>query len=228
MDDRSQRPDRREKRTRHWLMVSLAAVLGLLLLAAIGLGIKNLLGERPTKTHKPSSVTLLPDKPPPPPPPPKEEKRPEPPKEERKEMKVAQAPEPVPQPAQNEPLKMEGAAGDGGGPFGAGTVGREYSGGSIGAIGGGAGSFSGRLQRHFQDQLNRIRKLRESDYRVSVKIWLRHDGSVEKAELAGTTGNETLDALLRESLQQIPPLRETLPERLAQPLKIRVTNRGTV
>ena len=209
---------------RRWLRNLVIALAGLALLGLIGLGVKSLMGSKSGKPRKPPTVTLIPDKPPPPPP--KEEKKPEPPKEDKKEVKVVQPTE-APQPAQNEPLKMEGVAGEGGGPFGAGTVGREYSGGSIGGIGG-AGSFAGRLQRHFQEQLSRTRKLRESDYKVTVKIWLRRDGSIERAELAGSTGFEKLDQLLRESLQQIPAMREAMPENLVQPIRIRVTNRGAV
>jgi protein TonB len=210
---------------RRWPKNLVIALAGLALLCLIGLGIKSMMGGKSGKPRKPPTVTLMPDKPPPPPP--KEEKKPEPPKEDKKEVKVVQPTEQAPQPAQNEPLKMEGVAGEGGGPFGAGTVGREYSGGSIGGIGG-AGSFAGRLQRHFQEQLSRTRKLRESDYKVTVKIWLRRDGSIERAELAGTTGFEKLDQLLRESLQQIPAMREAMPENLVQPIRIRVTNRGSV
>lgn len=195
-------------------------LLGMLILGLLTWGVMSLMGGKSGKPRKPSTVTLLPDKPPPPPP--KEEKKPEPPKEEKKEVKIEQLQEQAPQPAQNEPLKMEGAAGDGGGPFGAGTVGREYSGGSIG----GTGTYAARLQRHIQEQLSRNRKLRESDYRITVKIWLHRDGSPERVELAGTTGSEKLDGLLQESLQQIPPLREAFPENLVQPLRIRVTNRG--
>ena len=214
---------------RRWLKTLLFVLLGLAVLALLGMGIKSLMGGKSGKPRKPTSVTLLPDKPPLPPPPPKEEKRPEPPKDDRKEMKVVPQNVQTPQPAQNEPLKMEGAAGEGGSPFGAGTVGREYAGGAVGgtgSVGAVQSMYSGRLQRHFQEQLSRNRKLRESDYRVTVKIWLKRDGTLEKAELAGSTGNETLDELLQESLQQIPPMRETVPENLAQPLKIRITNRG--
>jgi len=209
---------------RRWLKILVGALLGVALLGLVAWGISSLMGAKTGKPRKPSTVTLMPDKPPPPPP--KEEKRPEPPKEDKKEVKIEQPREQVPQPAQNEPLKMEGAAGDGDGPFGAGTVGREYAGGTVGAMGMQQGLYAGRLQRHLQEQLSRNRKLRESDYRVTVKIWLRHDGSLDRAELAGSTGNETLDQLLRETLQQIPPMREAPPENLIQPLKIRVTNRG--
>lgn len=212
--------------TRRWLKTLVGLLLGVTVLGLISWGAWTLLNAKSGKPRKPPTVTLLPDKPPPPPPPPKEEKKPEPPKEDKKDVKVEQPKEQVPQPAQNEPLKMEGAAGEGDSAFGAGTVGRDYAGGSVGATGMQQSLYAGRLQRHLQEQLSRNRKLRESDYRIPVKIWLRRDGSLERVELGGSTGNETLDQLLRDSLQQIPPMRDVPPENLVQPLKIRVTNRG--
>lgn len=215
-----------------WPTILAFVVLGVVVAALIVVGIKSLTGEKSGRTRKPPTVTLLPDKPPPPPPPPKEEKRPEPPKDEAKEVKVTQNVEQqAPQPAPSEQLKMEGAAGEGGGPFSAGTVGRDYIGGAVGTVGGGPGgigmgAYATRLQRHFQDYLARNRKLRGSDYRVVVKLWLRRDGSLERAELAGSTGADSLDGLLRESLLQAPALREPMPENIAQPIRIRVTNRG--
>lgn len=216
-----------QKPSRRWPRILLVAGIAVLVLGAAAWGLRGLLGGGPDKPRKPPTVTLLPDKPPPPPPPPKEEKRPEPPKEDRKEVKLEQPREAPPQPAQNEPLKMEGAAGDGDGPFGAGTVGRDYVGGTIGATGMQQGMYGGRLQRHLQEQLNRNRKLRQSDYRVTLRVWLRRDGSVERAELAQSTGSETLDELLVETLLQAAPMREPPPENMALPVRIRVTARGT-
>lgn len=212
--------------SRRWLKILAIALLGVVLLGLIAWGALSLMGGKSGKARKPPVVTLLPDKPPPPPPPPKEEKKPEP-KEEKKDVKVEPPKEPVPQPAQNEPLKMEGAAGDGNSAFGAGTVGREYTGGAIGATGMQQGLYAGRLQRHLQEQLGRNRKLKESDYRVTLRIWLRRDGSVEKAELAQSTGSDTVDDLLREALLQIGAMREAPPDNMPQPIRIRVTARGS-
>lgn len=219
-----------DKTPRRWLRILFIVLLVLALLAAMVWGVKSLMGGKTGKPRKTSTVTLMPDKPPPPPPPPKEEKKPEPPKDDPKDVKMVERNEPAAPAAQNEPLKMEGAAGEGGGPFGAGSVGREYSGGSIGSVGGSAGgaSYGSRLQRHIQEQLSRNRQLRESDYRITVRIWLRHDGSLERAELSGSTGSDKLDQLLTEALRQIPAMREALPENMAQPIRIRVTNRGAV
>lgn len=195
-------------------------VVGVALLALFAWGVKSLLSGKSDRPRKPPTVTLLPDKPPPPPPPPKEEKKPEAPKEQRNEPRAEQ---PKDQ-AQNEPLKMEGAAGDGPGAFAAGSVGRDYVGGSIG--GAQQSVYASRLQRHLQEELNRNRKLRESDYRVTLRVWLRKDGSVDKAELAQSTGNPALDQLLRETLLQISAMREAPPDNMPQPIRIRVTARG--
>lgn len=211
------------KSPRRWVSIVVIALLGAALIALVTWGIMTLMGGKSGKPRKPPVVTLLPDKPPPPPPPPKEEKKPEPPKE-NKDVKI-EPPKEAPQPAQNEPLKMEGAAGDGDSAFGAGTVGREYAGGAIGGAGM-QGMYAGRLQRHLQEQLSRNRKLKESDYRVTVRVWLRRDGSVEKADLAQSTGNSGLDELLREALLQVAAMREAPPENMPQPIRIRITARG--
>ena len=212
------------KSPRRWVSIVVIAVLGAAVIALVSWGIMTLMGGKSGKPRKPPVVTLLPDKPPPPPPPPKEEKKPEPPKESPKDVKM-EPPKEALQQAQNEPLKMEGAAGDGDSAFGSGTVGREYAGGAIGGTGM-QGMYAGRLQRHLQEQLSRNRKLKESDYRVTVRVWLRRDGSVEKADLAQSTGNSGLDELLREALLQVAAMREAPPENMPQPIRIRITARG--
>jgi protein TonB len=198
----------------------IAILVGIAVLALLAWGVKSLLGGKSDRPRKPPTVTLMPDKPPPPPPPPKEEKKPEAPKEQRNETRAEQPKEQ----AQNEPLKMEGAAGDGPGAFAAGSVGKDYVGGSIG--GAQQSVYASRLQRHLQEELNRNRKLRESDYRVTLRVWLRKDGSVEKAELAQSTGNPSLDQVLRETLLQVSAMREAPPDNMPQPIRIRVTARG--
>jgi protein TonB len=200
----------------------LMVLAGIVLLGLLVWGVKTLLGGKSDRPRKPPTITLMPDKPPPPPPPPKEEKKPEPPKEDPKQVRMDQ-PKDAP-PAQNEPLKMEGAAGEGGSPFAAGSVGKDYVGGSIG--GAQQSVYASRLQRHLQEELNRNRKLRESDYRVTLRVWLRKDGSVEKADLAQSTGNTTLDQLLRDTLLQVSAMREAPPDNMPQPIRIRVTARG--
>jgi protein TonB len=127
--------------------------------------------------------------------------------------------------AQNEPLKMEGAAGDGPSAFAAGSVSQEYKGGDVGGRMAFA-FYTNNLQRHLQDELNRNRKLRERDYRVTVRVWLARDGSVQRAELVQSTGSGNLDELLRQALTQIVAMREAPPENMPQPVRIRIMARG--
>jgi protein TonB len=201
----------------------LMVLAGVALLALFAWGVKSLLSGKADRPRKPPTVTLLPDKPPPPPPPPKEEKKP-PPKVDQKDVKVEPPKEPMPQ-AQNEPLKMEGMAGDGPSAFAAGSVNQEYVGGTVGGKMQ-QGFYADRLQRHLQAELNRKQKLRESDYRVTIRVWVARDGAIEKAELTQSTGRPSLDQLLHDALLQVGAMREAPPENMPQPIRIRVTARG--
>jgi protein TonB len=210
-----------ESRARWPLVLAVLAGIGVLVL--IGWAVSGLFDSKPVKVRKQPTVTLLPDKPPPPPPP--KEEKPPPPKD-LKEAKIEPPKMDAPQPAPNEPLKMEGAAGDGDGPFAAGSVSSDYVGGNVGLGGMQQGLYASRLQRHLQEQLSRNRRLREADYRIVVRLWLRQDGSIERAELGQSTGNESVDGLLRQALMQMPPIREAPPDNVPQPWRIRITSRG--
>lgn len=202
-----------------WVLVGAAALLLVLLLVW---GIRGLMGSTPGPAKKPPKITMLPDKPPPPPPPPKD--KPEPPKPDQKEVKTETPKEPTPQ-AQNEPLKMEGAAGDGPSAFASGSVNKEYVGGTVGGRMQ-QGLYANKLQRYLQEVLNRNRKLRQTDYRVIVSVWLSADGAVQKVELGQSTGNVAVDDLLKDSLMQAAAMHEGPPDNMPQPIRIRVTARG--
>jgi len=211
-----------KKGQKKWLHWALLGGLGLALLALMGWGVLSLMNGKTDKPKKQPKISLLPDRPPPPPPP-KDERKPEPPKD-TKEVKAESPKEPMPQ-AENEPLKMEGEAGDGPSAFAAGSVSKDYVGGSVGGRMQ-QGLFSGRLQRYLQDELNRNRKLKQSDYRVSLRVWLTKDGAIQRVELAQSTGSEAIDELLKQTLLQAAAMREAPPENLPQPINIRVTARG--
>ncbi len=211
-----------------------ALLVGIALLVAAGMWLKDMFSKPSAPTRQVTKISIIPDTPPPPPPPPKEEKRPEPPKDQ-KEVKVEQ-PKPVEAPPQQaEQLKMEGAAGDGPSPFAAGSVTNEYRGGEVGSIGGGTprtnrmqyAFFTNALQRHIQDELARNREVKTLDYRVTVAVWLARDGSVQRAELSDSTGDEKSDAALAAGLRQMRAFREAPPADMPQPIRLRITNRLT-
>lgn len=202
--------------------------VGGVLLAAVAIAVavyllQGLGKSAPPQQKQVARITLLPDTPPPPPPPPPKEE----PKEAPKEAKQEQ-PKPLEPPQEAQQLKMEGPAGEGGSPFAAGTVSRDYIGGKVGnGMGMQFAFFANALQRHVQDELARNRTVKLGDYRVTVKVWLGADGAILRAELANSTGNPDTDRALRTALTELGPLRSAVPDQLPQPIRLRITNRMT-
>ena len=210
-----------------WLRIAAGALLLIAAVAGFVYLMKGMTESGPVSKRQVTKIMVLPDTPPPPPPPlpPKEQ-----PKDTR-EVKLDQ-PKPMELPREAQQLKMEGPAGAGASPFAAGTVSRDYIGGAIGTgTGSGAGMqfafFSNALQRHVQDELARNRKVKLGDYRVTVNIWLGSDGAIRRAELVGSTGNPDTDRTLRAALTELGPMRTAVPDKLPQPIKLRITNRMT-
>jgi periplasmic protein TonB len=202
-----------------WLR-HVALGLGLLLiLGAIGLALKSLMTANTGNKKAATMIKIMPDTPPPPPPPPPKEQ----PKEQPKEMKVEQ---PKPQEAL-QPLKMEGAAGDGPSPFQSGTVTDEYKGGTT--IGGKDkfAWFTGLLKGQIESALARDKEVAKGDYRVVVKVWIDGRGKIERFELEGSSGNAEIDGLIKTALNTISSLSEPPPEQMPQPVKLRITSRST-
>jgi len=213
-----------------------------ILLALVGMGfvgyggywLKSQFSTPSAPTRQVTKISIIPDTPPPPPPPPREEKRPEP--KEQKDVKVEQ-PKPVEAPPQQaEQLKMEGAAGDGPSAFASGDVTNEYKGGDIGSTIGGAPAkpnrmqfafYTNALQRHIQDELARNRNVKQIDYRVVVKVWLGRDGSIQRAVLDESTGDDKADSALSAALADMRAFRDAPPADMPQPIRLRITNRLT-
>jgi protein TonB len=183
-----------------------------------------------------STIAILPDKPPPPPPPPREEKptpRDEPAPTVRDEaVKQAEAPKPA-----NEPIKMEGAAGDGVGPFAAGTVSREYAGGSPATgspAAGAAGTASDRaLERFFansarqllRDEIEKHLNEEVQQAQAEFTLWVERSGAIQRFQLQ-PTGDARLDAELQAALDQTQrSLRLPIPPAALQPMKFRLSLR---
>lgn len=207
-------------------VVVVLVLLGIYLLA------RQLMRPVPHNAKQTAKITIVPDTPPPPPPPPKEEKKPEPPKESPKEVKLEQPKqEQQPKPQESEQIKMEGPGSDNGiAGVAAGAVEKDYAGQKIGGDGSGGGAdrfgyFRGTVQAHIQRALQRDVRLKGKEYRVVVRFWFNHDGSL-RAELADSTGDDSLDGQLRAALTALPPLAEAPPEGLPQPARVRLTSRS--
>lgn len=231
---------RRGQRLRSVVLV----LLGLVAVSALGYGLKSLLGQPAPVKRQVAKVSLLPDTPPPPPPPPKEEKRPEPPKAEQRPQPQEPKPQPqeAPKPA-NEPLKMEGAAGDGPSPFAAGSVSKDYAGGapatgtaaSAAAPAAPAPSPADRAQerlyassarQQLRDAIERTLEPEAAQATATFSLWVERDGAIGRVELQ-PTGNAEVDAQLdraiadtRRELRLAPP-----PAQMQQPMRFRLTLR---
>ncbi len=210
---------------RTMLQTAAAGVAATVLLAACG--------DEPPRLQRMQTVKLLPDTPPPPPPRP-EEKRPEP---KREDKPVPQQPKPEQQP-EAQALRSDEAAGDGpGNGLVAGAVTREYADQKIGgsdtapapaAVGVGrlaATAYAAAATRALNDFLARERQLQQQDWRVPVHLWLQADGRLQRAELAGSTGDRAVDEALRAALARFPGTGAPLPERMPQPVRLQVSNR---
>ena len=214
--------------SRRWVArIALGAAL-LAFVAVIAFSAYELMKDSKPAKRQVVQISLL--KPPPPaPPPPPEQKPPEP--EVKEEVKLEQ---PVPQPAEQEAppageqlgLDTDGSGnGDG---FG---LAAKKGGRDITTIGGGSNRaqfawFTGQVQTSLQEQLSKNEKLRHADYRAILKVWFADDGSIERYELVGSSGNRDVDQNIKLSLQEMPPLKQAPPHDLPQPVRLRVTSRG--
>jgi len=225
--------DEPESQIAVWVKRILLILVGLAILGGIGYGIMSLMsGSAPAKKQV-TTIKLIPDTPPPPPPPPPKEPPKEQPKPDApKEVKVEQ-PKPVETPPA-EQLKMEGAAGDGPSAFGAGAVNKDYDGGDVSTgtkIGGGPNKYqfawyTDLLKKQIEDAMSEDKTLASGAYKVVVKVWVASNGTIERYELASTSGKDDIDALIRKQLDTIPKLAEKPPSDMPQPVKLRVTARS--
>lgn len=220
-------------------MLVVGAICGVLLLAA-GFLIKIFLTDSgPRKKMQISSITLLK-------PPEQQEKPPEPPPEmpkpQQQQMEAPTQQMDAPQnnqPQDNTPagqdLGVDAEGGAGGDGFG--LVGRK-GGRSIIGGGGGGGGFSlmakyGWYTKKVQDEIwSRMKKTLDENGGIpkgkhKAVVWVQLDskGSVLQFKIVNSSGNDKVDAALRQSL---PSLRVSspLPEGMPQGMTIRVSSQG--
>ncbi len=223
-------------RTSWWPRV-LALLTVVLMFGGAAWAIRTLIDSPPAAKRQVSRISILPDTPPPPPPPPKEEKKPEPPKEEPKQVvREEQLKQDVPKPA-NEPIKMEGAAGDGPSAFAAGSVNREYQGGVplTGASSPG-GNAADRAQERFyantarqllRDEIEKHLKAELGQVVVAFSVWIEPDGRIRRIELVPDANPEPGEAGVRTALDETGrALRLPTHTGLTQPLRFRLTLRA--
>lgn len=203
---------------------------GFLLLVMIGLVylIRDLIvNSEPSRKRAVQEISLIK-----PPPPKVEEKPPEPQKPEEKPPEIKEEvkldePE-APKDVKDEPpagpdlaLDADGTSGSDGFGLGAKKGGRELT-----SIGGSRfGGYLGTLQQNIRDALNQDDKVRKAgEYKITLKLWIAKNGSVDRLELLDSTGNLDVDAAMKRVLAGITLLKDP-PEDMPQPVKIRISAR---
>jgi outer membrane biosynthesis protein TonB len=176
---------------------------------------------------EPAQQVRLLDEPPPPPPP---EPEPEPVVEETAQaLEQEFAPLDEPPPA-GDALGLDAEGDAGGDQFGlaARKGGRDLL--TITGEGAGNGaaeaawrSFAGRLERALERAFELRDELRDARYDVTVRVWIEPDGTVVRAELAGSTGDRRRDELLEQAL--LESRAGTPPADMPQPLRLRIRSR---
>jgi hypothetical protein len=223
-----------QKRTWRWYL--LRGSLGAAAIAFVVLGWQWFGGfghDKGKSARQVARIAILPDRPPPPPPPPREDKPP--PKEDKPKPADAPKQADAAKPA-NEPLKMEGAAGDGPSPFAAGTVRNEAGTAAVAAASAPAPApnvadrarerlYASSARQMLRDSIERHLRSDAEQASADFTLWLEADGAIRRIELA-PTGDARLDGELdaalgetRRSLRLPPP-----PAALA-PMRFRLTLR---
>lgn len=164
----------------------------------------------------------------PPPPPPDVKPPPPPPPEEKVDL-----PEPAPTPVENsaepppgEQLGVDAAGTGGGDAFG--LVGRPGGRDLLSTSGTGANFnwYAGIIKDQILDSLENEPWARKGSYSVNVRLWIRRDGTVERAELAGSSGNRERDEAIRRSLSQLSRISQAPPVEMPQPIKLKIVSRA--
>jgi protein TonB len=127
---------------------------------------------------------------------------------------------------------MDGPAGDGPSAFSAGKITSDDISNVGKGTGGGAavpatglfspfGGYANQLKSEVQRLLQRNKDLRVQSYRIEVRLWLAKDGSLQRHELVGSTGDAELDSLISQTLAATKAFSQP-PDRMPQPIRLRI------
>lgn len=175
----------------------------------------------PERKQTVQKVTLL-APPPPPPPPPKVEEPPEP--EVQEEVDIPE-PEDVPDVPDAPPMGDDlGVDADGtGAGDGFGLIGRK---GGRGLLDGDPNAaYAAKMQKAIEDLLIDNEQIRSRAYSVVAQLWVGEDGSITRAKLSRSTGDEIIDGALIELLTTTSMLASGPPIDMPQPVKLRISSR---
>lgn len=158
----------------------------------------------------------------PPPPPPPEQPPPPPEEVDVPEPEPQQEPTPSDEPPPGDlGLDAEGVAGSDGFGLAARAGGRDL-------VGSGQSQltwYAGLVQSAILAELNNERLSRSRAYSVPVKVWVRSDGSIERTQLARSTGDAEVDRAIERAAARVVRIPFAAPAMLPQPITFRISAR---
>lgn len=162
----------------------------------------------------------------PPPPPPDLPPPPPPPPEEKVDVQEHQKPDPTPSndPPPSEHLGLDAEGGAGGDAFG--LIGNK-GGRDLLASGGSAFAwYAGVLKDQIVNQLSAEKKVRSGEYTVTVRVWVRGDGSIQKVSIVQGSGDRARDQIIEAALEHLDRLPQAPPADMPEPISLRIVSRG--
>jgi periplasmic protein TonB len=162
----------------------------------------------------------------PPPPPPDQPPPPPPPDEKVEIQQPEQPPDPTPnnEPPPSTQLGLDAEGGAGGDAFG--LVGNK-GGRDLTALGGSAFAwYAGLLKDQVLNELNGDDKLRRGEYSITLRAWLREDGSVARFEILKGSGDATRDRRIAADLARLQRLPQSPPSGMPDTVSLQVVSRG--
>jgi periplasmic protein TonB len=164
----------------------------------------------------------------PPPPPPDEPPPPPPPPEQKVDVSEPQdKPDPTPSndPPPSEQLGLDAEGGAGSDAFGlAGNKGgRDLLAGGGGSV---FGWYAGLLKTAILDSLEAEARARNGGYSVTVKVWVRQDGSIDHVHIEQGSGDRDRDRAIETALSHMSRLSQAPPPDMPEPISLRIVSRG--
>lgn len=149
-------------------------------------------------------------------------------KQEIIEEKAVDIPKEAPPDASDEPLPGPPGlddAGKGPGDLPGRPGGKGFIGGGGGGGGGGSkfGWYASIVQSQIEAALRANEKTRHAVMRIQVRLWSDSTGLINRVQLASSTGNPELDAIIRDKVLGGMRLREPPPKDMPMPIITRVT-----
>lgn len=193
----------------------------------------------PSKPPERMMVISLPPPPPPPPPVKKPDPPPEPPKQKEDMTKIDKEeikdkPPEAPKPKDEPPpaALATGIKGGSGPDMGLASSGNGLGGGN-GTIGGGNGGrggsefgrYAAQVQSRVADALRGNGRVRTASLTVEARIWVDANGRIERARLAGSSGDSALDREIADGVLSGLQLPSAPPAGMKMPITMRITAR---